>query len=245
MKQTDKKPGKLNAFISSKGFYVALAVCLMASGVASWMAVENSVQDMDLTPQSSQTASDEQVNRPQSSVEKPSSSQSSSITPPSSSDSSSSETQTSSASTSSSQSQAATGLFILPASGEIFNTFSGGELVRSKTMGDWRTHDGIDIDCESDPQVKAAGAGVVTSVKDDPLWGTCIEITHDGGIVTYYYSLASETAVTKGQKVEAGDVIGTASDSAAVEVLEPIHVHFAAKRDGEWIDPTTLISAEK
>ena len=233
MNKDYKKQNKFNAFLSSKGFYVALAVCLMASGVASWIVVNHSVNEIDdkiIPPSSSQT----QVNRPQSDVEKPK---------PEKPSSAPSETPKEEKPKPAEETKAQ--FFQLPAPGDIFNTYSGGELVKSKTMGDWRTHDGVDINCEQDRNVKSAGAGTVTDISKNPLWGTCITITHDGGITTHYYSLSENTDVSKAQIVAGGDVIGTASDSASVEVLEPIHVHFAAKKDGQWIDPTTLISSVK
>ena len=34
-----------------------------------------------------------------------------------------------------------------PFSGRVLNAYSGDELVYSKTLGDWRTHNGVDYAC--------------------------------------------------------------------------------------------------
>ncbi|MEG2144413.1 MAG: M23 family metallopeptidase, partial [Oscillospiraceae bacterium] len=54
--------------------------------------------------------------------------------------------------------------FMMPCDGEIISNFSSGELVKDETMGDWRTHNGIDIKAETKAPVKAAASGKVTRV---------------------------------------------------------------------------------
>ena len=39
--------------------------------------------------------------------------------------------------------------------GRVLNAFSGDELVYNKTLGDWRTHNGVDYACAQDAQVCA------------------------------------------------------------------------------------------
>ena len=41
-----------------------------------------------------------------------------------------------------------------PFSGRVLNAYSGDELVYSKTLGDWRTHNGVDYACAEGPAVK-------------------------------------------------------------------------------------------
>ena len=131
---------------------------------------------------------------------------------------------------------------VMPVIGEIINPFSGGELVKSETLGVWKTHDGIDIKADKGPAVKAMNMGEVTKVWEDTLWGYCVSIDHGNGIVGYYYSLTSAVAVSEGDKVNSGDVIGYVGDTAAVENTEGAHLHFALKQNGEWIDPIGYIN---
>lgn len=70
---------------------------------------------------------------------------------------------------------------IQPIDGEVFTQYSNGELVKSETLGDWRTHNGIDIAADEGTPVKAAAKGSVTGVRSDALWGYVVEITHPDG----------------------------------------------------------------
>ena len=44
-------------------------------------------------------------------------------------------------------------------------------MVESKTMGDWRVHNGIDFAAKKGDAVKAISAGTVLSVENDSMWG--------------------------------------------------------------------------
>ena len=37
-------------FISGKGFYLALAVCLAGAGAAAWVAVDKTIENIETTP---------------------------------------------------------------------------------------------------------------------------------------------------------------------------------------------------
>jgi hypothetical protein len=70
------------------------------------------------------------------------------------------------------------GYFVWPVAGEVEVPYSVTALLYDRTMGDWRTHDGLDIAAELGTQVMAAGSGIVTSVHTDNLYGVTVEITH-------------------------------------------------------------------
>ena len=83
----------------------------------------------------------------------------------------------------------------MPVNGEILEPFSNGELVKSETLGYWKTHDGVDIKADFGEPVKAMNKGTVTKIWDDPLWGNCMTIDHGNGIVGHYYNLSKEMSV--------------------------------------------------
>ena len=60
-------------------------------------------------------------------------------------------------------------LVVTPLQGDVLTAFSMEELVYSPTLGDWRTHNGVDIAAQQGTTVLAASAGAVLSVTDDPL----------------------------------------------------------------------------
>lgn len=131
--------------------------------------------------------------------------------------------------------------FALPSEGEIINGFSDGELVKSKTLGYWITHDGVDIQAEDRADVLSAGEGEVIDIYDDTRWGVCIEIDHKNGVFSYYFGLGEDIEVSVGDLVVTGQRIGFVGDTAEIESKEETHLHFAMKQNGEWINPIEYI----
>ena len=133
---------------------------------------------------------------------------------------------------------------VRPLNGEVINGYSDGELVKSKTLNVWRTHDGVDITGAQDEKVKSMTSGTVTKVYDDQMWGACVVIDHGNGFEGYYCGLSKDIPVAEGQSVSAGTVIGSVGNTAECEISEDSHLHFGVKKNGEWIDPVALISGE-
>lgn len=133
---------------------------------------------------------------------------------------------------------------VRPLNGEILNEFSDGELVKSKTLNVWKTHDGVDIAGASEEKVKSMTSGTVTKVYDDQMLGSCVIVDHGGGLEGYYCNLSKDIPVAEGQSVSAGTIIGSVGNTAEGEISEASHLHFAVKKNGDWIDPIALISGE-
>ena len=129
----------------------------------------------------------------------------------------------------------------MPLDGKISKSHSGGELVKYEALGEWRTHDGIDITGETGAEIKASADGKIVSVTSDPLWGTVVEISHEGNISTIYSGLAPEISVKSGDEVKAGDIIGRLGETNLAEIDGDSHLHFAMKENGKFIDPATKI----
>ena len=129
-----------------------------------------------------------------------------------------------------------------PLEGEVVTAFSMEELVYNATLGDWRTHDGVDIAAEAGTSVLAASSGTVISVEEDPLMGTTVVIEHDGGYQTTYSNLQAEPSVAEGDTVSAGQFIGAVGDTAAAEAAQGPHLHFSVTCDGEPVDPQSFLN---
>ena len=127
--------------------------------------------------------------------------------------------------------------FVMPVDGNIITPYSDGMMVKSLTLNDWRTHDGVDIAAEPGTPVKACNSGVVTDIISDPLWGMTVTVSHSDGSKSYYMGLSNSIPVNKGQKIALGEVIGSVGDTAEIEQALDSHLHFAMKKDGNWIDP--------
>lgn len=133
--------------------------------------------------------------------------------------------------------------FIMPTIGNVSKTFSIDVLVWSNTMEDYRTHNGIDICASLGEGVMAAADGIVTEVYEHPMMGTTVVIAHDGNAETVYQNLAEDVAVSVGDTVKAGEVIGAVGESAIIEIAEDPHLHFELQVDGTRVDPLDYITA--
>ena len=130
------------------------------------------------------------------------------------------------------------------ANAKVLTPFSNGELVKSETLGVWKTHDGVDLAAPLGTAVSAMMKGTVTEVSDDPLWGVCVTIDHGNDVVAKYCGLSESVNVKVGQEVAMGEVIAQVGNSADVECkLEP-HLHLAVKVGGAWTDPIAFIEGK-
>jgi murein DD-endopeptidase MepM/ murein hydrolase activator NlpD len=122
-----------------------------------------------------------------------------------------------------------------PVSGQIINSFSGDELVFFASLNQWATHNGVDIQADKDASVVAAMAGTVTEAYSNEADGGVVIISHSDKSETIYAGLG-ELMVSEGDKVNAGDAIGTIGELPK-ELDLPSHLHFEYKVDGKWKDP--------
>ncbi|MBO5212127.1 MAG: M23 family metallopeptidase [Clostridia bacterium] len=129
--------------------------------------------------------------------------------------------------------------FSLPVSGDISIDFSDTVPVFSITMGDYRTHLGVDIEAELGTEVLAVADGVITNVWDDPFMGTCISVEHSGNAVSIYKNLdpVVKEGIIIGCEVKSGDVIGVVGESAMNEIAQEPHLHYELKVSDKHVDP--------
>ena len=131
--------------------------------------------------------------------------------------------------------------FMTPAVGEIITDYADESLVYSKTLDEWTTHFGIDIKADKTSAVVASENGTVKSIKNDPRYGLTIIVSHEDGYETLYANLQTADFVKEGDPVTKNQTIGTVGESASFEVSDPPHLHFEILKDGENVNPTTLI----
>ncbi len=246
---SERYDNKFTKFLNGKGFYAVLALCLAGAGTAAYIAMETaadraeqkaspSQNDISIAsewtfPPSEETAGKQEGVRISSSQPYSSSSKQPS-----------SQKQQSAASAESEQSELPASLlkpsWSLPIEGEVFTPYSNGELVKNETLGDWRTHNGIDIAADEGMVVKAACKGKVVKVTDDPLWGFVVEISHPGEVTGRYCGLDKNLSVKEGDEVKSGQVIGIVGHIPS-ESLMPSHLHFECLKDDSFIDPLSVI----
>lgn len=132
--------------------------------------------------------------------------------------------------------------FNMPIQGEILREFASETLVYSNTLQEWVTHNGIDIKADKTSVVSASASGTVYAIKNDPRYGLTVIINHNDGYQTVYSNLLTAEFVVEGEKVDAGQTIGTVGNSASFEVSDDYHLHFEILKDNQYVDPTTIIN---
>ena len=228
-KQTFRK------FLDGKGYYIALAVCILAVGVSalvfyfplndatdveeSSLSVPATAQPSTLAPQSDELDTPDDPEDP----EAPSTAGQDSVP------------------TVSFDPAPAAAEVCDPVEGETIAVYSVEALAYNETMGDWRTHNGVDIATPLGTKVCAIMDGTVTAVYDDDYLGTVVTVEHQQGWSTLYANLTAVPAVSAGDQVEAGQVLGAVGQSAMLEVGSRPHLHLEVYRYGTLTDPSLLV----
>ena len=234
-----KKPilERLGDFMEGKGFYIVLFLCVAAIGISGYylfssldmgggdVAVAAPTQVV-VTPAPTVQAVKPSVNPAPSPSVRPSAAPEPSSTP----------TPTPEA-TPAPETTPTVSIFVWPVRGQVVADWSLEVLAYDETMGDWRTHSGIDISAPVGTQVMAVAGGTVSGVEEDDLMGTTVTITHAGGLESVYANLAEVPAVEVGDQVDVGDVIGATGTTAAAESARAPHLHLEMWKEGESVDP--------
>ncbi|MEX2047156.1 MAG: M23 family metallopeptidase [Chloroflexota bacterium] len=140
----------------------------------------------------------------------------------------------------------ANGAWMAPAVGELTQEFGPTAFwfEPSRTYGGVyypNFHDGIDIGAAMYSPVVAAAPGRVVWVGHLPDGAMVVLIAHMGGLVSLYAHLDDRLApprVAAGDEVQQGQIIGAIGMTG---MTTGPHVHFVVWRDGELIDPLSLV----
>lgn len=219
------KPSRFKRFMNGRGFYVTLAVCLLAVGgvaVATFGETLFVRESGESSSPNSDTAPVEQIVSDLPDERKTT-------------------TTTTATTTTTTTTTAAADLYILPFGNAVQKAYSDGKPAYSLTMGDWRTHDGTDFAGELGQKVKALADGKVTAVSESPLWGTMITVDHGMEVLSRYYGV--KPAVKAGDSVKVGDTLGTLV-LIPCEAADAPHLHLEMSIDGKTVDPVEAIGLE-
>jgi murein DD-endopeptidase MepM/ murein hydrolase activator NlpD len=107
--------------------------------------------------------------------------------------------------------------------------------VYNKTLGDWRTHNGIDYAAKAGEAVPAPVAGSVVLAGSDGSWGPTVAIKDDAGRIWRLCGVASPK-VKEGDIVAAGQTLGKVG-SVGCECAEEDHIHLEVKQGDAYLDP--------
>ncbi len=125
----------------------------------------------------------------------------------------------------------------VPVTGKVSLPFADDKLVYHKTLNQWSTHKGIDIQAKEGAPVKAVLDGEIVEIINDSVMGISIAIKHEDGLLTVYSNLSTDSMVEEGERVKKGQVIGGVGKTSSVKVLEGPLLHFQVLKDDKFVDP--------
>lgn len=131
----------------------------------------------------------------------------------------------------------ATGTYIWPCPSSTYITSAFG-MRDHPLFGDERPHSGIDIAGSAGSEVLAADSGTVAVATYSSSYGNYVTIYHSNGDYTLYAHMSS-LAVSAGQSVTQGDVIGYVGSTGWA--TGP-HLHFEIRVNGSTVDPLSYFS---
>ena len=249
---------QIKKFLRSRGFTLALLACLVAAAAAGVWAVRTVRDELKKSYDDLTTPQEEPAPEPQLTLDPQEddvwqqpvtdAAESAANVPKPASSASSSGAQSGSGlvhepsalqGASSPASSSAAPASTQPVSGRVLNAYSGDELVYNKTLGDWRTHNGIDYACAKDAAVQSPTAGTVVLAGSDGSWGPTVAIKDSAGRVWRLCGVASP-AVKEGETVSAGQTLGKVG-SVSCECAEESHIHLEVKQDDSYLDPAKLM----
>ncbi|MBQ7596638.1 MAG: M23 family metallopeptidase [Clostridia bacterium] len=137
--------------------------------------------------------------------------------------------------------KAFSGDFAAPTDGKATADFSGGEMVKNNTMGDWRVHNGTDFAAGSSDSVYAVQNGSVSSIDKDDMWGVTLTLTCPDGLSVKYCGLDDSVKLKKGDAVKKGEKIGKIG-FLPIESADDMHIHIETTVDGNTVNPLEALN---
>lgn len=124
---------------------------------------------------------------------------------------------------------------IMPTSGWLSSAFSS--MRTHPVLHVARPHEGIDVTAPAGTPIEAPAAGTVVKAGWENGYGNMLEVDHGYGLVTLY-AHASRLVVTRGQRVQRGQVIGFVGRTGLA--VGP-HLHYEVHVNGRPVNPLRYI----
>ena len=211
---------KVKAVFGGKGFYIALAVCLLAAVIVGYYTLLRPQAPAEPAASPNTAVPDERDNAwvaptvtPEENVPAAPPAEETPISDP----------------------QDLLPQVMSPLDGTTVTVFSVTELMYDETMADWRTHNGIDYAAKAGEAVPAPVAGSVVLAGSDGSWGPTVAIKDDAGRIWRLCGVASPK-VKEGDIVAAGQTLGKVG-SVGCECAEEDHIHLEVKQGDAYLDP--------
>lgn len=132
---------------------------------------------------------------------------------------------------------------LMPVMGQYGLPYADDKLVYHKTLEQWSTHRGVDIQADEGSPVRAALEGEVIEVVNDTVMGITITIDHGDELLTRYSNLSTDAMVKIGDQVSKGQIISGVGRTASVKSEEGPLLHFQVIYDGRTVNPMEYLPA--
>jgi len=212
-------------FLKTKGYYIILAVCVLATcagGVVALRKTDNKEQEIPNYTQATQDGGQTPVPTDVS-VMNP-------VTPEPTNNPEATPAPTN-----------APVKMTKPLEGDIIQAYAADRLVYNKTLQEWRTHKGVDIAADAGTDVLCAYVGTISDIKYDPRYGDTIVIDHGSGLSSVYCGVKVSEGINVGHAIEAGTIVGKVSGDVFCEKEDGSHIHFEILQDGKNMDPNLYL----
>lgn len=127
---------------------------------------------------------------------------------------------------------------------DIIKSFSDKKLQFNETLKQYEAHLATDFACEAGASVYSVCDGTIAEVGNSYLKGNYVVVNHGNNLKTLYASLSDDVAVSVGQTVKKGDILGVVANSAYGEMQQGAHLHFEMLDNDKGIDPSGYLSLE-
>lgn len=238
---------KLGDFAMGKGFYIVLFLCVATIGISGYYLLRTVVNDTRAAAaggSASVTLPDQSAAEPIIPIapvvrDKPSTP--TEVDPPAAIDQPDDPEPVKAPAPEADTQQTASEVFTWPVQGAVLRDFSVETLSLDPTLGDWRTHGGLDIAAAQGVKVLSISAGTVDQVYSDGLMGATVVVDHGGGLQSWYCNLSEDVSVAVGDKVDIGDELGTVGSTALAESGADSHLHLETLLNGQPVDPRNYL----
>lgn len=127
-----------------------------------------------------------------------------------------------------------------PLIGNVILPYSMDTTVYYQTLQTYKCNPGMLIQGDEGSDVFAAYEGVVTAVEDTKQYGTVVKVDMGNGYGAMYGQLQN-VCVSTGTTVSKAQTIGEVGPVSSYFTEEGSHLYFAITKDGEAVNPMTLI----
>ena len=129
-----------------------------------------------------------------------------------------------------------------PVDGNVLMNFSMDQTVYFATLDQYKYNPALIIEGEAGQEVWSAREGKVASIKTEAQTGITVTVDLGNGYQAVYGQL-KDVAVSEGQRIGKGELIGYLSEPTKYYSVEGPNLYFELLKDGEPINPLEFLNS--